>query len=245
MKKIFLLILVYGSLFAYNNEDIKYYIDYEEFGQIKTKKIVKQHYDYIKENLETLEKNQRVIWSYENKDYKIIEVYNNIKDLEELDKQKTETQEKQEKQEKEQKDKENQKENFKNIITLIIVLLIAFYIFKKMKNRKSEIEEIIIEKEEKKQIEKVKKSVKIEEKKEIKIEKIKEEKNENLLDFNDLEKIRVLLFKKVKYDKNASQTRKKELYDLINQLKIEILKKENLEEINKKINELSEELKNG
>lgn len=165
MKKIFLLILVYGSLFAYNNEDIKYYIDYEEFGQIKTKKIVKQHYDYIKENLETLEKNQRVIWSYENKDYKIIEVYNNIKDLEELDKQKTETQEKQEKQEKEQKDKENQKENFKNIITLIIVLLIAFYIFKKMKNRKSEIEEIIIEKEEKKQIEKVKKSVKIEEKK--------------------------------------------------------------------------------
>lgn len=245
MKKIFLLILVYGSLFAYNDEDIKYFIDYEEYGQIKTKTIVKQHHDYIKQNLETLEKNQRVIWSYNGKDYKIVEVYNNIKDLKELDKQKTETQLKKELEEQKQKDKEKQKENSKNIIILIIVLLIAFYIFKKIKNRKSEIKEIYIEKKEKKEIEKVKKSVKIEEKNEIKTEKIKEEKNENLLDFNDLEKIRVLLFKKVKYDKNASQSRKKELYNIINELKIEILKKENLEEINKKINELSEELKNG
>lgn len=245
MKKIFLLILVYSSLFSYNNEDIKYFIDYEEYGQIKTKTIVKQHHDYIKQNLENLEKSEQVIWSYNNKDYKIVEVYNNIKDLEELDKQKTETQLKKENEEKKAIEKQKQKETNKNIITLIIVLLIAFYIFKKVKNRKTEIKEIHIEKEEKTEIEKVKKSVKIEEKKELIKTEIKEEKNENLLDFNDLEKIRVLLFKKVKYDKNTSQSRKKELYDLINNLKIEILKKENLEEINKKINELNEELNNG
>ena len=245
MKKIFLLILIYSSLFAYNDEDIKYFIDYEENGQIKTKTIVKQHHDYIKQNIENLEKSEQVIWSYNNKDYKIVEVYNNIKDLKELDKQKTETQLKKENEEKKAIEDIKQKETNKNILTLIIVLLIIYFLYKKLKNRKTEIKEIYIQKEEKKEIEKVKKSVKIEEKKEIIKTEIKQEKKENLLDFNDLEKIRVLLFKKVKYDKNASQTRKKELYDLINQLKIEILKKENLEEINKKINELSEELNNG
>lgn len=243
MKKIFLLILIYGSLFAYNDEDIKYFIDYEEYGQIKTKTIVKQHRDYIKQNLETLEKNQQVIWSYGGKDYKIVEVYNNIKDLKELDKQKTETQQKKELEEQKQKDKENQKETFKNIITLIIVLLIAFYIFKKMKNRKSETEEIFIEKEEKKQIEKVKKSVKIEEKKEIKIEKIKEEKNENLLDFNDLEKIRVEIYKKLKYNKEIEKEEKQKIYEDISILKIKILKKENLENLNNEINEINLKVK--
>lgn len=246
MKKIFILILLKISLFSYNNEDIKYYIDYRENGQIKTKTIVKQHYDYIKQNLETLEKNQKIIWEYDNKKYDIVEVYNNIKNLEELDKQKTETQLKKEDEEQKLIEEQKQKETNKNIITLIIVLLIVFYIFKKMKNRKTEMKEIYIQKEEKKEIEKVKKTVRIEEKKEVIKTEIKEEqKTENLLNYEELEKIRVLLFKKVKYDKQSSQTRKKELYDLINNLKIEILKKENLEEINKKINELNEELKNG
>lgn len=241
MLKIFILILIKISLFSYDNQEVKYYIDYKENGQVKTKSIVEQHYEYLLENKKSLKENQQIIWEYDNKEYKIIEVYNNIKDLEELDKENLKKEEK-----KDLKNKElNEKENSRNYIVLIIVLLIVLFLYKKIKNRKIEKEEIYIEKEEKKEIEKVKKSVKIEEKKEIKTEKIKEEKNENLLDFNDLEKIRVLLFKKVKYDKNATQTRKKELYDLINQLKIEILKKENLEEINKKINELSEELKNG
>ncbi len=242
MKKIFLLILIFSSLFAYNDEDIKYFIDYEEYGQIKTKTIVKQHYDYIKQNLETLEKNQRVIWSYNNKDYKIVELYNNIKDLEELDKQKTETQLKKELEEQKQKDKENQKETNKNILTLIIVLLIIYFLYKKLKNRKTEIKEIIIEKEEK-QIEKVKKSVKIEEKKEIKIEKIKEEKNENLLDFNDLEKIRVEIYKKLKYNKEIEKEEKQKIYDDISLLKIKILKKENLENLNNEINEINLKVK--
>ncbi|MCR1815869.1 hypothetical protein [Aliarcobacter butzleri] len=246
MKKIFILILLKISLFSYNDEDIKYYIDYEEYGQIKTKIIVKQHYDYIKENLETLEKNQKIIWEYDNKKYEIVEVYNNIKKLEELDKQKTETQLKKEDEEKKSIEEQKQKETNKNIITLIIVLLIIYFLYKKLKNRKTEMKEIYIQKEEKKEIEKVKKTVRIEEKKEVIKTEIKEEqKTENLLNYEELEKMRVLLFKKVKYDKQSSQTRKKELYDLINNLKIEILKKENLEEINKKINELNEELKNG
>lgn len=251
MKKIFLLILVYCNLFAYNDEDIKYFIDYEEFGQIKTKTIVKQHYNYIKENLETLEKNQRVIWSYNNKDYKIVELYNNIKDLEELDKQKTETQLKKENEEKKAIEDIKQKETNKNILTLIIVLLIAFYIFKKIKNRKTEIKEIKIQKEEKTQIEKVKKSVKNEEKikvnhdsdLEIKIEKIKEEKNENLLDFNDLEKIRVEIYKKLKYNKEIEKEEKQKIYDDISLLKIKILNKDNLENLNNEINEINLKVK--
>lgn len=251
MKKIFLLILVYCNLFAYNDEDIKYFIDYEEFGQIKTKTIVKQHYNYIKENLETLEKNQRVIWSYNNKDYKIVELYNNIKNLEELDKQKTETQLKKENEEKKAIEDIKQKETNKNILTLIIVLLIAFYIFKKIKNRKTEIKEIKIQKEEKTQIEKVKKSVKNEEKikvnhdsdLEIKIEKIKEEKNENLLDFNDLEKIRVEIYKKLKYNKEIEKEEKQKIYDDISLLKIKILNKDNLENLNNEINEINLKVK--
>ncbi len=246
MKKIFILILLKISLFSYNDEDIKYYIDYEEYEQIKTKTIVKQHYDYIKENLETLEKNEKIIWEYDNKKYEIVEVYNNIKKLEELDKQKTETQLKKEDEEKKTIEEQKQKETNKNIITLIIVLLIIYFLYKKLKNRKTEIKEIVIEKEEKtkvkinKNIEVIKTEIKEKQKTEI-----KEEKNENLLNYEELEKMRVLLFKKVKYDKQTTQTRKKELYDLINNLKIEILKKENLEEINKKINQLNEELKNG
>lgn len=242
MKKIFLLILIFSSLFAYNDEDIKYFIDYEEYGQIKTKTIVKQHYDYIKQNLETLEKNQRVIWSYNNKDYKIVELYNNIKDLEELDKQKTETQLKKELEEQKQKDKENQKETNKNILTLIIVLLIIYFLYKKLKNRKTEIKEIIIEKEEK-QIEKVKKSVKIEEKKEVIKTEIKQEKNENLLDFNELEKIRVEIYKKLKYNKEIEKEEKQKIYDDISLLKIKILKKENLENLNNEINEINLKVK--
>jgi hypothetical protein len=53
MKKIFILILLKISLFSYNDEDIKYYIDYEEYGQIKTKTIVKQHYLLRRMNLAT------------------------------------------------------------------------------------------------------------------------------------------------------------------------------------------------
>lgn len=247
MKKIFLLILVYSSLFSYNNEDIKYFIDYEEYGQIKTKTIVKQHHDYIKQNLENLEKSEQVIWSYNNKDYKIVEVYNNIKDLEELDKQKTETQLKKENEEKKAIEEQKQKETNKNIITLIIVLLIAFYIFKKIKNRKTEIKEIHIEKEEKTEIEKVKKSVKIEEK--IKVNhdsdleliktEIKEEKNENLLDYEELEKIRIEIYKKLKYTKEIEKEEKQKIYNDISILKIKILKKENLENLNNEINNIN------
>lgn len=243
MKKIFLLILIYSSLFAYNDEDIKYFIDYQEYGQIKTKTIVKQHYDYIKQNIEILGKDEQVIWSYGGKDYKIVEVYNNIKDLKELDKQKTETQLKKELEEEKQKDKENQKENSKNILTLIIVLLIIYFLYKKLKNKKTEIKEIYIQKEEKKEIEKVKKSVKIEEKKEVIKTEIKQEKNENLLDFNDLEKIRVEIYKKLKYNKEIEKEEKQKIYEDISILKIKILKKENLENLNNEINEINLKVK--
>lgn len=245
MLKIFLLIILKIFLFSYENEEIKYFIDYKENGQIKTKTIVEQHYNYLKENLEDIDRDNQLIWTYENKDYKIVDVYNNIKDLEQLDKERNEKKLKQENEKIQEQEKEKTKENTKNIFTLIIVLIIVYILYKKIKNRKPKTKEIYIEKEEKIEIEKVKTIVKKEQKKEIKTEKIKEEKIEKNLDFNDLEKIRVSLFKMVKYDKNTTQTRKKELYTIINDLKIEILKKENLEEINKKINELSEELKNG
>jgi len=115
-----------------------------------------------------------------------------------------------------------QKETNKNIMSLIIVLLIAFYIFKKIKNRKTEIEEIIIEKEEKKQIEKVKKSEKIEEKIELQKQKIKEEKNLELCIFTDvnidkiyLNNIKIIYnFAFIKINKEIQDKIRKELLKL-------------------------------
>jgi hypothetical protein len=240
MIKLILLIFIVNNLYSYTDEDIKYYIDYKK-GGIKTLKIDKEKYNYLKENYENLEKDQKIIWTFENKDYEIISIYNNIKELEEIDKEKQKEELKKQNEEKNKVENERKKEERKKYLYIFVFILVIYFIYKKNKNRKinNHFNKNDFEEVKPTEIKRVKEVKQTQENKKENIKDNNLQTEEIKEDFKELEELRKVIYNKIKYNKEIQTEEKKEIYTQINNIKIQILNKENYNEIQKKLNEIN------
>lgn len=214
MKKILLTLILNSFIFA---DD--FFLDIkDEDGKIKTIMISEDKYNKINENIEFHKyDNKKVVWNFKNdtRDYEIIKTHKTYETIEQKEKKELEL----------EKTKIEEKEIDYSFLKYIIIVAFLFFIYKKFKTKKELLEEI--------KIEKIKTEIK-----EEKVIAIEEEiKNDNL-DYKELEKIRVKLYKQLKYNKEIDKNEKTEMYNKLSSLKIDILTKRDYKTIENELNKI-------
>jgi hypothetical protein len=154
----------------------------------------------------------------------------------------------------------NRNLNYKLIFFILIILFLIYYLYKQFSilgKKEEEIKEInkpkIKEKRTKpretnnKPLNLFKTPIKVKDNHDSDLDNKTTENNEinEVLTFYELEIKRVEIYKELKYKKDIEKETKKELYKKISILKIKIKNKEDLQELNKKLNDIKKGVENG